>query len=55
MLILLGLEWNFGFLGASAMALECHRPEERTRVQSFNDSVALGHEGGFSVSPEAGC
>lgn len=36
-LILLGLGWNFGFVGGSAMVLETHRPEERTRVQSFND------------------
>ncbi len=41
-LILLGIGWNFGFLGASAMVLECHRPEERTRVQSINDFVVFG-------------
>jgi MFS family permease len=41
-LILLGVGWNFGFLGASALVLECHHPEERTRVQSFNDFVAFG-------------
>jgi predicted MFS family arabinose efflux permease len=41
-LILLGVGWNFGFVGASAMVLECHRPEERTRVQSLNDFVVFG-------------
>jgi len=41
-LILLGLGWNFGFLGASALVLECHRPEERTRVQSLNDFLVFG-------------
>ena len=41
-LILLGLGWNFGFVGASAMVLECHRPEERTRVQSLNDFLVFG-------------
>ena len=41
-LILLGLGWNFGFVGASAMVLECHRPEEKTRVQSFNDFAVFG-------------
>jgi predicted MFS family arabinose efflux permease len=41
-LILLGLGWNFGFVGASTLVLECHRPEERTRVQSFNDFVVFG-------------
>jgi MFS family permease len=41
-LILLGVGWNFGFLGASAMVLERHRPEERTRVQSLNDFAVFG-------------
>ena len=41
-LILLGVGWNFGFVGASAMVLECHRPEERTRVQSLNDFIVFG-------------
>lgn len=41
-LALLGLGWNFGFVGASAMVLKTHRPEERTRVQSFNDFIVFG-------------
>lgn len=41
-LILLGLGWNFGFLGASTLILECHEPEETTRVQSFNDFIVFG-------------
>jgi predicted MFS family arabinose efflux permease len=41
-LILLGLGWNFGFVGASALVLQCHRPEERTRVQSLNDFMVFG-------------
>jgi MFS family permease len=41
-LILLGLGWNFAFLGASAMILECHTPAERTRVQSLNDFLVFG-------------
>jgi predicted MFS family arabinose efflux permease len=41
-LILLGLGWNFGFVGASALVLECHLPEERTRVQSLNDFFVFG-------------
>jgi MFS family permease len=39
---LLAIGWNFGFLGASALVLECHRPEERTRVQSLNDFLVFG-------------
>lgn len=41
-LILLGVGWNFGFVGASAMVLQCHRPEENTRVQSLNDFIVFG-------------
>jgi len=41
-LILLGLGWNLGFLGASALVLECHLPEEKTRVQSLNDFIVFG-------------
>jgi MFS family permease len=40
-LILLGLGWNFGFVGASALVLECHRPEERNKVQAFNDFLVF--------------
>lgn len=42
MLVLLGVGWNFGFVGASAMVLDCHRPEEKARVQSFNDFAVFG-------------
>lgn len=41
-LVLLGVGWNFGFLGASAMVLSCHTPEEGPRVQSINDFVVFG-------------
>lgn len=41
-LILLGVGWNFGFIGASALVLECHRPEETTQVQSLNDFIIFG-------------
>ncbi|KGM31129.1 MFS transporter [Inquilinus limosus] len=41
-LILLGLGWNFGFVGASAMVLDCHAPEEKAKVQSLNDFVVFG-------------
>lgn len=42
MLIVLGLAWNFGFIGASAMVLQTHRPEEKARVQAFNDFIVFG-------------
>ncbi|MFD1217130.1 MFS transporter [Microbulbifer celer] len=41
-LILLGLGWNFGFLGASALVLQCHTEAEKTRVQSVNDFIVFG-------------
>ncbi|ARP89215.1 MFS transporter [Bordetella genomosp. 9] len=41
-LTLLGLGWNFGFVGASALVLECHRPEEKNKVQAFNDFLVFG-------------
>ena len=41
MLIILGVGWNFGFLGASALILQCHRPEEKNRVQSLNDFIVF--------------
>lgn len=41
-LVLLGVGWNFGFVGASALVLQCHRPEEKTRVQALNDFIVFG-------------
>lgn len=41
-LILLGVGWNFGFAGASALVLECHTNAERTRVQGINDFIVFG-------------
>jgi MFS family permease len=41
-LVLLGLGWNFGYIGASAMVADAARPEERTHVQSINDFCVFG-------------
>jgi MFS family permease len=41
-LIVLGLGWNFSFVGASALVLETHRPQERNKVQAFNDFLIFG-------------
>ncbi len=41
-LILLGLGWNFGFIGATTMLAGAHRPEERGVVQGMNDMVVFG-------------
>jgi MFS family permease len=41
-LIVLGAGWNFAFVGASALVLETHRPQERNKVQGFNDFLVFG-------------
>src|ERR1700729_2120151 len=41
-LIVLGIGWNFGFVGPSALVLETHRPEERNKEQAFNDFLVFG-------------
>src|SRR5471032_2318507 len=41
-LMVLGLGWNFSFVGASALVLETHRPAERNKVQAFNDLLVVG-------------
>src|SRR5262249_36030902 len=41
-LVVLGLGWNFGFIGASALVLETHLPQEKNKVQAFNDFLIFG-------------
>ncbi|MBP0439080.1 MFS transporter [Tianweitania sediminis] len=41
-LILLGLGWNFGFIGSTAMVAETYRQSERARVLGFHDTVLFG-------------
>ncbi|WP_421724083.1 MFS transporter [Bauldia sp.] len=41
-LVLLGVGWNFGFIGATAMLTQTYRPEERGKVQGFNDFLIFG-------------
>jgi len=41
-LTLLGIGWNFAFVGATALVTRCYRPEERNKVQSFNDFLIFG-------------
>jgi MFS family permease len=36
-LILLGLGWNFGFIGATTMVTDCYNEAERNKVQALND------------------
>ena len=41
-LILLGLGWNFGFIGATTLLASEHRPEEQGRIQGMNDFAVFG-------------
>jgi MFS family permease len=41
-LVVLGVGWNFCFIGASALVLETHLPQERNKVQAFNDFLVFG-------------
>lgn len=41
-LVLLGLGWNFGFIGATTMLAGSHAPHERGRMQGLNDLLVFG-------------
>jgi MFS family permease len=41
-LALLGVGWNFAFIGATTLVTHCHRPEERNKVQTLNDFLIFG-------------
>ncbi|WP_172294320.1 MFS transporter [Pseudoruegeria sp. HB172150] len=41
-LILLGIGWNFGFIGATTMLAGAHTAEERGRIQGLNDMIVFG-------------
>ena len=41
-LIMVGLGWNFSFVGASTLIVETHRPQERNKVQALNDFIVFG-------------
>ncbi len=49
-LILLGIGWNFGFIGATTMLTASHRPEERGKVQGMNDFLVFGLVGVTSLA-----
>ena len=41
-LVLLGVGWNFAFIGATTMVTQCHTAAERNKVQAFNDFLVFG-------------
>ncbi|PPJ47010.1 MFS transporter [Rhizobium sp. KAs_5_22] len=41
-LVLLGIGWNFGFIGATAIVASSYRPQEADKVQGFHDIILFG-------------
>ena len=49
-LVLLGVGWNFGFIGATSMLASSYRPQEAGRVQAINEQVVFGASAIASLS-----
>ena len=41
-LVLLGVGWNFMFIGGTTLLTDTYRPEEKAKVQSLNDFMVFG-------------
>ena len=41
-LILLGIGWNFMFVGGTTLLTECYRPAEKAKTQAMNDFLVFG-------------
>jgi MFS family permease len=52
-LIFLGIGWNFLYVGATARLVECCPPEQKVRVQAFNDSLIFFAIAGITFSSGA--
>ena len=49
-LVLLGVGWNFLFIGGTTLLTETYRAEEKAKVQGTNDFLVLGVQGLTSLS-----
>ena len=49
-LILLGIGWNFGFIGGTTMLARSHSLAERGRIQGTNDAIVFGGVTAASLS-----
>ncbi|MFT5391520.1 MAG: putative MFS family arabinose efflux permease [Gammaproteobacteria bacterium] len=49
-LMLLGMGWNFGFIGSTALLAGTYRPEEAARVQGLNEPFVFGAMAVASIS-----
>jgi len=52
-LFLLGVGWNFLYIGGTSLLTETYRPEERAKVQGSNDFAVFGVQAVSSVSAGA--
>ena len=41
-LVLLGVGWNFAFVGGTALLTQAYRASEQTKVQALNEGVVFG-------------
>jgi predicted MFS family arabinose efflux permease len=41
-MILLGVGWNFGFIGSTALLTQGYRPQDAVRVQALNEQLVFG-------------
>ena len=44
-LVLLGLGWNFMYIGGTTLLTETYRPAEKAKAQGFNELVVFGVQG----------
>lgn len=49
-LVLLGIGWNFLFIGATTLLPQSYKPSERFKVQAVNDFVIFGTQAVASLS-----
>lgn len=49
-LVLLGVGWNFLFVGGTVLLTRCYRPAERFKVQAVNDFTVFGVQAFTSLS-----
>jgi MFS family permease len=41
-MVILGIGWNFMYIGGTTLLTETYRPQERAKVQAFNDCMVFG-------------
>jgi len=49
-LVLLGVGWNFGFIGSTTMLSQAYRPEEASTAQGLNEPLMFGSMAVASIS-----